>query len=293
MINFLLILFCIVLYTLQTLFFKMYGDRYPGDPRYTTFVYATISGVVALLISFAAGGFSFEFDLLTFILGAINAAAYFFYYLLTQISSNNGPYSGVMVFSVTGGIALPILTSVIAFSDFPSIWKILCLLVIFISGYLVNKRANESMKNKKKFIISGFLLAIANGTYGSLINLQQAYTGESQKTEMLIYTFGIAAIFSFIYIILKNGRNTLAVYKQTKSSLIFLILAAAVAATAVNILVIIAKFIDINLLWTFCNSGVIVLSVIASAILFKEKLSRINLIGCAIIVVTLVLISYT
>ena len=72
-----------------------------------------------------------------------------------------------------------------------------------------------------------------------------------------------------------------------------MISAASVAATAVNILLIITEYIDITLLWTFCNSGVVVLSLIASAIFFKEKLSKLNLVGCAVIVATLVLISYT
>ena len=110
---------------------------------------------------------------------------------------------------------------------------------------------------------------------------------------MLIYTFGLGALFSFIYVVLQNKKKTHLAYKQTRSSLIFMLIASAVAATAVNILVVIAKIIDINLLWTFCNSGVIVLSVIASAILFKERLSRTNLIGCIVIVITLILISYT
>ena len=56
-------------------------------------------------------------------------------------------------------------------------------------------------------------------------------------------------------------------------------------------LVFISAFIDVNLLWTFNNSGVLVFSVIASAIIFKEKLTKSNMVACAIIAVMLAVIS--
>ena len=295
MLNISLIMLCIILYTLQTLLFKMYADRYPGNGKYTTFVYMSVCGFIISFISFAVGGFSYEFNLTTFILGSINAILYFLYYLFIYVASKNGPYSMVMIFSVIGGISLPVVTDMITLGKFPSVWKVICLLVIFAAAYLVNKRDGEesSVKNKKLFFFSCFGLLIANGAYGALINLQQTYTDPSQNDEMLIYTSLFASIFSLVFVIAKNGKASAVAYKQTKSSLAFMISAAAVAATAVNILLIITEYIDITLLWTFCNSGVIVLSLIASAIFFKEKLSRLNLLGSAIIVVTLVLISYT
>ena len=286
---------CILLYTLQTLLFKMYADRYPGNEKYTTFVYVSVCGLVASVISFAVGGFSYEFNLTTFILGSINAGMYFLYYLFIYHASKNGPYSVVMIFSIIGGISLPVISDMITLDKIPSVWKVICLLVIFAAAYLVNKRDGESggVKNKKVFFLSCFGLLIANGAYGSLLNIQQTYTNPSQNDEMLIYSAFFAALFSLIFVIAKNGRGTLGAFKQTKSSLAFMISAASVAATAVNILLIITKYIDITLLWTFCNSGVVVLSLIASAIFFKEKLSKLNLVGCTVIVATLILISYT
>ena len=295
MLNVSLILLCILLYTLQTLLFKMYADRYPGNEKYTTFVYVSVCGLVASVISFAVGGFSYEFNLTTFILGSINAVLYFLYYLFIYHAAKHGPYSVVMIFSIIGGISLPVISDIITLDKIPSVWKVICLLVIFAAAYLVNKRDGEvgGVRNKKIFFLSCFGLLFANGAYGALINIQQTYTDASQNDEMLIYTAFFAALFSLIFVIAKNGRGTLGAFKQTKSSLAFMISAASVAATAVNILLIITKYIDITLLWTFCNSGVVVLSLIASAIFFKEKLSKLNLIGCTVIVATLILISYT
>ena len=195
MLNASLILFCILLYTLQTLLFKMYADRYPGNEKYTTFVYVSVCGLVASVISFAVGGFSYEFNLTTFILGSINAAMYFLYYLFIYHASKNGPYSVVMIFSIIGGISLPVISDIITLDKIPSIGKVICLLVIFAAAYLVNKRDGETggFKNKKVFFLSCIGVLLANGAYGSLLNIQQTYTDASQNDEMLIYSAFFAA----------------------------------------------------------------------------------------------------
>jgi drug/metabolite transporter (DMT)-like permease len=272
----------------------MYADRYPGEGKNTSFAYSSVAGIVAAVISFLIGGAKFEFNYITLILGCINALTFFVYYLALYNSSKEGPYSIVMVFSIAGGISIPVLTSMIAFGEVPSLLKVLCFIVIFISCYFVSKREDEKteIKNKKKFFVYTFLLAFVNGAYGGLINLQQGYTGESQKDEMLIYTFLFSAIISFVFILLKNEKKPFSVYKQTKGSLIFMIAAALTAALAVNMLVLIAAYIDVNLLWTFNNSGVLVFSVIASAIFFKEKMSVKNIIGCIVIAAALVAVSF-
>jgi drug/metabolite transporter (DMT)-like permease len=198
-----------------------------------------------------------------------------------------------MVFSIAGGISIPVLTSFIALGETPSVWKLLCFAVIFIGAYFVTRKPSEigGIKNKKIFFFSVFSLAVVNGIYGGLINLQQAYTGEGQKDEMLTYTFLIAGIFSFIFLLIKKKGEAFKSFKQTRSSFLFMLGAALSSGFAINMLIIIAKYIDVNLLWTFNNSGVLVLSVIASAIIFKEKLTATNIAACAVIALTLVAVS--
>ena len=294
MLNVVLILFNIVLYTLQTLLYKMFGDKYPGEKKYIAYVYSVFLGFSTVLISLIFGGFNIEFNPLTLLLGALNAVASFLYYLTVYYASKNGPYSVVMVFSIAGGISIPVLTSFIALGETPSVLKILCFAVIFVGAYFVTKKPSENMgiQNKKAFFIAVFSLAVVNGIYGGLINLQQAYTGEGQKDEMIMYTFLIAGIFSFVFLLIKKRGKVFLSFKQTRSSFLFMLGAALSSGFAINMLVIIAKYIDVNLLWTFNNSGVLVLSVIASALIFKEKLTVTNIVACGAIAVTLVAVSF-
>ena len=245
-------------------------------------------------MSYAVNGFNFEFNTLTFIFGVIEAAVFFLYYYSFNLASGSGPYSIVMLFSVVGGMCIPILTSFIAFGEAPSVWQILCYLVVFGASWFVVKKPEENenkVKTKKGFFIAVSVVGFVNGLFGGIINLQHAYTGASQKDEMLIYTYLLTALFSLFFLVFQNKKEIGPVFKQTRGSFLFMVLAAVVAASAVNMLVFIAEFINVNLLWTFNNSGVLVFSVIASAIIFKEKMSRQNIIACAVIAVMLVVIS--
>ena len=293
MLNAALIGFNILLYTFQNLFFKMFADRYPGKSKYVSYVYCVVCGLVSGFVSLAFGGFSFDFNPLTLLFGVLNSITAPLYYLALSLASQNGPYSIVMVFNIAGGISIPVLVSAIAFGEYPSVWKLLCFLVIFVAGYFVTKRPNESaqIKNKKVFFASLVFLGVVNGCYGGLINLQRGFAGESQNDEMLIYTFLISAVFSLIFLFFRNGKEAPRLFVQTKGSAAFMIAAAISAAFAVNMLVIMAGFINVNLLWTFNNSGVLVVSVLASAIFFKEKMSLQNIIGCVVVAAALVVVS--
>lgn len=293
MLNVLLIGTNILLYMLQNLLFKMYADRYPGKAKYSSFVYSVLCGIILAVVSLVFGGFNLEFNPLTLLLGILNALTFLCYYLTIDLAAKNGPYSIVMLFTVAGGISIPVLFSFLAFGDTPSVWKLLCFAVIFAAGYFVTKKpAEEGIKNKKKFFFFATALAVFNGLYGGFINLQKGFLGESQNDEMLIYTFVGASIFSFIFLVFKNRSETPKLFVQTKASAIFLICAAISSSMAINMLVLISSFIDVNLLWTYNNSGVLVLSVIASAIIFKEKITYYNAIACAVIAVVLVLINF-
>ena len=62
-----------------------------------------------------------------------------------------------------------------------------------------------------------------------------------------------------------------------------------VSAFAVNVLVALVGIVDTTLLYTFDNAGVMLLSALASALIFKDKLSTKNIIGCVIMTLALVL----
>lgn len=287
----------ILLYTLQSLFTRLYTDHYPGDKGLTTPVFAVICGLIVTVVSFIFSGFTFSCGWLTVLLGIINAFILYGYDAFIIKASATGPYSILMTFSLTGGIVVPAIVSWLFFEVPFSVVQLVSILIIFASVLMISKKENEGedkeehKKHRTFFLIICTLLGLANGLYGVLLNVQQELTGVSEKEEMVAVTFIGAAVISLVQLVVKEGRNTLKAFKQTKLSLAFLLLTALVSALAINALVIALEGADTTLVYTFDNAGVLLLSAIASAVFFKEKLSRLNVIGCIIMSIGLICMS--
>ena len=287
----------ILLYTLQSLFTRLYTDHYPGDKGLTTPVFAVVCGLIVTVVSFIFSGFAFSCGWLTVLLGVINAVILYGYDAFIIKASATGPYSILMTFSLTGGIVVPAIASWMFFSVPFSIVQLVSILIIFASVLMISKKEdeNENKEEHKKhrtfFLIICTLLGLANGLYGVLLNTQQELSGVAEKEEMVVVTFIGAAVISLVQLIVKEKKNTLAAFKQTKLSLVFLLLTALVSALAINALVIALEGANATLVYTFDNAGVLLLSAIASAIFFKEKLSKLNVIGCIIMSIGLICMS--
>lgn len=279
----------ILLYTMQSLFTRLYTDYYPGDKGLTTPVFAVVCGLIVTVVSFIFSGFTFSCGWLTVLLGVINAAILYGYDAFIIKASVTGPYSILMTFSLTGGIVVPAIVSWLFF-DVPFSWvQLVSILIIFASVLMISNKEDsaenkeEHKKHKTFFLIVCTFLGLANGFYGVLLNAQQELTSVSEKEEMVVITFIGAAVISLVQLIVKEKKNTLAAFRQTKLSLTFLLLTALVSALAINALVIALEGMeDPTIVYTFDNAGVLLLSAIASAVFFKEKLSRLNVIGCII-----------
>ncbi len=293
----LVIALVILLYTLQSLFTRFYTDNYPGDQSLTTPVFAVVCGLVVTVVSFIFSGFSFSCGWLTVLLGLINAVVLYGYDAFIIKASATGPYSILMTFSLTGGIVIPAIVSWITNPSGFSVVQLLAIFVIFASVLMITTKKDdvENKEDHKKhrafFLIICTLLGLANGLYGVLLNTQQELTGVAEKEEMVAVTFVGAAVISLVQLLVKEKKNTLKTFRQTKLSLTFLLLSAAVSALAINALVIALEGVNETVVYTFDNAGVLLLSAIASAVFFKEKLSKLNVVGCIVISIGLMCMS--
>lgn len=286
----LLICFLIMLYTFQSFFGRKYTDNYPGDPNDASDVLTVVYGLVVAVISMIFSGFVFEFNVYTLCFGIANAVALIGYNAFLVKASQTGSYSIMMVFNLCGGIVIPAIVSLF-FGDKLSVIQIVAILAIFVSVYMMSKK-KEDVKNPAVFFVFCTLLAVCNGVYGALLNAQQKITSVSQKEEMVIYTFMISSVVALITLFIKKKGTAVTAFKQTKKSCVYLIACAVVAALAINLLVIILEIIESpTLLYTFDNAGVMLMSVLLSAIVFKEKLSKVNVIGCVIMCIGLICMS--
>lgn len=297
-INYLLIAIMIVVSTTQSILTRFYSTSYPGRSELSAPVFTIVSGFTLALVTFALGLFRFEPTTPTLILGAVNALVLVIYNTAMLKASATGPYSVTIVFMIAGGIIIPSAVS-FCFGDTEGYWvKILAIIAVLISVSLISHKNEESIyTNKKTFFLACVGVALGNGVYGSILDVHQRLTtptgmvSSPEREEFLIITYAGAALISALLLLFKEKKEFLGALKQSKRSLLFLISASVIITAAVNLVVYTLGMVDTTILFTFDNSCVFLLSVLFSCIVFKEKLTRTNVIGCISLCVSLVVMS--
>ena len=79
--------------------------------------------------------------------------------------------------------------------------------------------------------------------------------------------------------------------RQTPRSLFWMLVCSVTVAAAIHVLALLISAVDVSVLYTFDNAGVFCLSVIASCVFFRERLTKGNLIGCILMCAALVCVS--
>ena len=288
MLSYLLLGVMILMYTLQSIFTRKYSDHYPQREELASPVFTICSGITVVIVSLIMCKFSFAASWQTVLLGVINGFSLILYNTSFIKASRSGPYSVLMVFVIAGGILIPTAVGAIAFSDQVTIARAACMAVVLAAVPFVCMK-DESTKQQKGFFLACTLLGVGNGLYGIMLDVQQRLTGAGEKEEMVAITFFVAVVISCILLLAQQKRQFLAVMKQTKQSALYLVLASLVVAGAIHLLTAMLGMMDLALLYTFDNSGVLMFSVLCSWVFFKEKLSLKNWIGCAVMCIALTL----
>lgn len=290
--DFLLIFLMILVYTLQSAFVKLYSDSYPGEQTMASPIFSAVSGLSVALVGIFMAGFSFSAAPITVILGVLNGITLIVYNRSIISSSQKGPYSVLMVFSVAGGILVPAVFSLCRGVTFSAV-KWVSMALVIASIYFVIRKKGEDMKAKKGYYLACLGLGISNGVYGGLLDLQQGITGVGEKEEMVMISYFVSGGALLLISLLSRRGRFASDIKQTKKSLVFLMLSSAIVVVAIYLLSYLITVIkDTNMLFTFNNAGVLLFSVLFSWIFLKEKLSVMNIIGCAVMCVGLVGVSF-
>ncbi len=283
----LLLLLMILLYTAQSLLTRLYSEHYPGQANMASPVFNVISGVVVMFSALVMCGFRFDASWQTLLLGVANGLAFVLYSITIIKASQTGPYSVLMIFLIAGGILFPTFTGSVIFGDDFTLVKAICILVILASVYFVSSKKDDAAP-QKGFWLACAGLALGNGLYSAFLDMQQRLTSVDEKEEMIAVTFFVVVTLSAAILLINQKKNFFAVMKQSKKSLIYLLSCAVVMAAAIHTLTGMISMMDLTLLFTFDNSGVFLISVVASCVFFKEKLSTKNVIGCITMSVALV-----
>jgi uncharacterized membrane protein len=237
--------------------------------------------VIVSLATFIFAGFSIRPSLTTALLGIANGAVLVTYNAMLIKASAAGPFSIVMIFNLSGGILIPMFQSILQDPTQLSALQygaIALMLVSFVFLNMEDKKSGEKSVSAK-FLLYALLLGLANGIYGTLLNVQKSLMNEAESAEMIVCTFLSSAVFAFVLLMIQAGKAALPSFRQNTKSAIFVTAASVSAAAAVNLLMYALSLVNVAVLYAMDNGGVLLVSVLWSVVILKEKIGRNKIIG--------------
>ena len=160
------------------------------------------------------------------------------------------------------------------------------------SFVLVNADSMVLRDVKKGYIRWVTLLFFVNGAYAVIMAAQQRLAGPAERNQMIVITFLSSACISLAALLLRKKAHTLRAFRMCPRAWGSVIGAGVAAALAVvQLMIQIGRVESLPVFYTVENGLILVLTIVFSSILFREKISRTEAIGIALSVVSMAMLS--
>ena len=288
----LLVIAMVILFSFQSLFTRLYTRAYAGgDEKQATPVFSVCYGLFIALCSWIAGGFSFRPTGYTWLFGVLNALVLLLYNNAMISGGKLGSYAFLMLSSLFGGIALPLLVGVVFLHETISALQWAAVAVMAVAIVLMNSKGLSLKNAPKKYYLWCALLFLANGLYGVIMNLQVNKLDGRESSEMLVILFACSALTAFAAQACTGKGKALADgFRMGIRAGLFLAVCCASAFAAARLMLYLLTKTQSGLLYTIDNGGVLALSFLYSIILFREKPNFSQIIGMILSAASIVLI---
>jgi drug/metabolite transporter (DMT)-like permease len=205
---------------------------------------------------------------------------------------------GVSVAAVASKLSLviPFLFSIYLYNETAGLWKIAGILVALVSVVLTCWPKTQESTAKRNtpllLLLTPLVLFLGSGLFDSLIKyVEQGYLDGTNNNDFLITSFAVAGLLGFFFLCLQwlakkqvfQGKAVLmgiAIGVPNYFSIWFLV--KVLKQFGANS----SAIIPIN------NMGIVLVSTVLAAVLFHEKLSRINIIGVGLALAAIALIAF-
>jgi len=278
--QYLLLMVVIAFCALQTVLQKHY-PRVSTKPN--VFLFSSISTFTAMLFFVVTSGFKLEFNA-EFIpysigFGLAYACAMFGNVLSLKLGS-----LALTSLVTSYSLLIPTLYGMIFLKEPISVLGYVGIALLIISIFLLNAKKENTMITVKWVIVVA-LTFVTNGLCSTVQKMEQLTFNGGYKNEFMIVALLIAGTFLMVIALLQKGGNL-----KTEAKLsIKTAIPNGLANGVVNFLVMVLTGLIPNaVLFPSISAGGIVLSWILATFVYKEKLSRVQLAGYMIGIVSVI-----
>ena len=282
--HYFVMLLAVLMFAAQFSFTKVYGELVAQKTSQTLImmIFISIIGTVMYLI---IGGFRVSFSPYLIFWAVAFAATMIPYYVLGIHVLSIGSVAIYSMFMMLGGMLLPFVYGVI-FLDEPltlgkGIGCVVLTAAIFLQAMVQNSDSvNQPKKGNKKgvFILLCIAIFILNGLTAIIAKAYLVADPQPDEVGFTVVSCFLTALFSLLMLIPTACKKPRALFFEIKSackpSLLLCMTAIGIATYTGNFLQLkAAAKLPASVQFPMVSGGVIVFSAIASAKIFKEKIS--------------------
>ncbi len=273
--------------TLKNIFLNMFGKDYTKTYQ-DAFLFNAVCCVGGLLLLICLGpefSISSYSMILAFFFAFVTAMAQFF--LLMSMATGSMSFS--VLFSYLG-LIVPTLYSILIGAQSVKAYQLIGLLLMIVTLYLCVGAKSET-KITLKWIIYSVLSFLAWGGVGLIQFLHQSSPHKDEISGFLIWSFIIMIVMFFVmYLVARKNTHEEPKY-IIKSNATWIALGAGVIVGATNkVNLYLSGVLPSIVFFPIINGGVIILSGIASILVFKEKLNKNQIAGIILGIVSICLL---
>lgn len=281
----------ILIFALQTLSFKEFNRSFMKNLAsyfMFNFLYFNVVVLTFILLNTKPEGIHLQTAILAVAFGVLFVITI----LLYMKAMEEGPLSfSSLLFSF--GILVPIICGVFLWNEGISAVQLVGLALLFLTFYMGSGTTGDSEhKVNLRWLVFCITALVGNGIIMALSKAHQMIMPGKEIKEFLILAFGTASLLSLLLFFRQRFVAGEKVSHLKNRTFVLLVLAAGITTAFGNQLALyLSARIPAVIQFPTVNGGVVFVSTIFSALVFKEKLSKRGIAGMLLGLVALVLLS--
>lgn len=284
MTDYAVIILAAVFFTAQFAFTKLF-EKNMEQNTLTTLIMMTVTGIIGAVIFLFAGGFRVEFSPISAIWAAVFALVMIPYYMIGIKVLSIGSLAIYSMFMMLGGMLVPFFYGVIFLRETPSTAQICGTLILSVCVIMqaIQQNGDGDSKGKKSRRILFFALCLIifflNGMTGVIAKAHEISAGAVDEKSFTVTYCTLIAVVSLVMLaaaLIRSGKGSFRSVKKAMTPKLLVIMAMiGAAAYGGNFLQLVAaNRVPASVQFPLISGGVIVLSAIVSAAIFREKISK-------------------
>ena len=288
--NYLALLVTTLLFATQTVCFKMFNRTYMKNLA-SYFIFNFLYFGIVVLIFLIIGGIPRFIETYTLALGISFGVLFVLVIFSYMKAMETGPLSYSSLF-FSFGLLVPIVFGTFLWNEKISMIQVFGLALLLVTFYLCAGASDGNTKSglNLRWAIFCLIAFIGNGGLMTLAKEHQILLPGKQVLEFLIVSFGTAALLSLILFLCSYFKKQ-SISHLWQTPFVFIVLGAGLTTAFGNQLALyLNSRIPSILQFPTVNGGVVILSTVASSIIFGEILTKKGKLGLGLGIVALVLL---